>query len=228
MGVATGSQVASASFTLPKKAAIQTRSQPAGSCCQRDCFHAGERDGGVIANFAKVNGPDGEMSGPFLPLVELTSRRGLWMAFALIATAAHGGFVALGYAAVLAFGTAAAFLARLHRRFHVFTAAAGFAVLHFTLRVLFVFAATGAGILGVGCGVMAAACAIFHIGHVVMTTRFGLRGGCGVRSRRRLLRPAQQRQGKGKDQSNHSEFHKSPYQSYEHKCYEHSGWVRPV
>jgi hypothetical protein len=78
------------------------------------------------------------------------------MAFALTAAAAHGGLVALGRAAVfavaaaLAVGTAAVFLAFLHRRFHVFTIAAGLTIFHFTL----VFAATGGGVLGIGRGVI--------------------------------------------------------------------------
>src|SRR5208337_1008569 len=102
------------------------------------------------------------------------------MAFALTATAAHGGLIALGLAAALAFGaalavcTAAVFRASLHRRLHVFAVAARLAIFHLAL----VFAATGRGILGIGRGVMAATFAVFHIGHVVMTAPLGLRGRC--------------------------------------------------
>ena len=142
--------------------------------------------------------------------VELALRWGVWMAFALTAAAAHGGFVTLGLAAAFAFGAtlavcaAAAFLAFLHRRFHVFTIAAGLAVFHFAL----VFAATGRGILGIGCGVVAATTFVVFSGHVVMTAPLGLRGRRRVRCSRRFLRPANQRQGKDEDQSKQSEFHK--------------------
>ena len=101
------------------------------------------------------------------------------MAFALTAAAAHGGFVALGLAAAfavaaaLAVCAAAVFLAFLHRRFHIFAIAAGLAIFHFTL----VLAATGCGILGIGCGVMAATFAVFP-GHVMMTAPLGLRCRC--------------------------------------------------
>ncbi|MGB6248943.1 MAG: hypothetical protein WBF54_07510 [Terriglobales bacterium] len=100
------------------------------------------------------------------------------MAFALIAAAAHGGFVAFGFAAAFAFGTAAVFLTFLHRSFHVFTAAARLAIFHFALVFVFVFTATSCGILGIGCLVMATTFAILCFGHVVMTARFGLRGRC--------------------------------------------------
>jgi len=129
------------------------------------------------------------------------------MALALAATAAHGGFSALGFAtafafgAALAVGTAAVLLAFLHRPFHVFSVAAGLATFHFTL----VFAATGYGILGIGRGMMATTFAVFP-GHVLMTACLGVRGRCRVRCRRRVLRPANQRQGK--NQSKQSEFHK--------------------
>ena len=114
------------------------------------------------------------------------------MAFALAAAAFHGGFIALSSAATLAFGaalavcTAAVFLAFLHRRFHVFTIAAGLTIFHFTL----VFAATGGGVLGIGRGVMAATLAVLHVGHIVMTASLGLRGRCRVRCCWCLLRPA--------------------------------------
>jgi len=135
------------------------------------------------------------------------------MAFALTAAAAHGGFVALSIAAAFAFwaalavSTAAALLAFLHGGFHVLALATGLAVFHFTF-----VAATGCGILGIGCGVMAATFVVFHPGHIVMAATLGLRGRGRIRSNwscRSLLRPANQRQGKSEDQSKQSEFHKS-------------------
>src|ERR1039457_1341561 len=136
------------------------------------------------------------------------------MPFALASAAAHGGFVALGLAA--AFAVAAALtvfatvvlLALLHGGFHVLACATRLAIFHFA----FVFAATRGVVIGIGCGVMAAAFAILHIGHVVMTAPLGLRGGCRVRRCRRrgcLLRPGNQRQGEDEDRSKQSEFHKS-------------------
>jgi hypothetical protein len=96
------------------------------------------------------------------------------MAFALIATAAHGGFVALEFAAALAVLAAAVFLAFLHRGFHVLARAARLVIFH--VAFVFVFAATGGVFgIGVGYGVMAATFAILHIGHVVMATSLGLR-----------------------------------------------------
>jgi len=129
------------------------------------------------------------------------------MALAAITAAAHGGFVALGFAAALAVFATAVFLAVLHRGLHVFAFAAGLAIFHFTL----VLAATSRGILGIGGSVMAATFAVLHIGHVVMTAPLGLRGRSRVRRRRRILRPANHRQGQGQNQSKQSEFHKSSF-----------------
>ena len=96
---------------------------------------------------------------------------------ALVAAATRGGFVALRPAATLAFFAAAVFLAFLHRRFHVLAVTAGLAVFRFTL----VFAATVRGIFGVGRRMVAAALAVFHVSHVVMTASLGLTCGCRVR-----------------------------------------------
>src|SRR5260370_18487372 len=127
------------------------------------------------------------------------------MAFTLAAAAVHSGFVALSLAAALGVCASAVFLAVLLGGFHVLAFAAGLAIFHFTL----VLAATGRGIFGIGRSVMAATFAVFHVGHVVVTAPLGLRGRCRVWCRRRLLRPAKQRQGQGQNQSKQSEFHKS-------------------
>ncbi|MGA9863891.1 MAG: hypothetical protein WBQ19_17405, partial [Terriglobales bacterium] len=98
------------------------------------------------------------------------------MPLAPAATAPHRGFTTLGFAAAFAFWaalavrTAAVLLAFLHRRFHVFTIAAGLAIFHCAL----VFVATGCGILGIGRGVMAATFVVIP-GHVLMTTCLGVR-----------------------------------------------------
>jgi hypothetical protein len=136
---------------------------------------------------------------------ELTPCRRLWMALALIAAAAHGGFVALGSTAAFAIRAAAVLLAFLHSGLHVLACAARLAGFHVTC----VFAATGS-ILGIGRSVMATAFAILHIGRIVMATRLGLR--CRRRIRRRsrgvILRPRNQREREDEDRSKQSEFHK--------------------
>jgi len=119
------------------------------------------------------------------------------VAFAAIAAAAHRSLIALGLAAALAVCATAVFLAVFHGGLHVLAITAGLAIFHFTL----VLAATGRGILGIGRGVVAAAFAIFHIGHVVMTAPLGLRGRRRVRRRRGILRPANRRQGKDEDEN---------------------------
>jgi len=136
------------------------------------------------------------------------------MAFALIATAAHSGFVALGFAAALAVLAAAVFLAFLHCGFHVLARAASLAIFH--VAFVFALAATG-GVLGIGigCGVMAATLAILHIhiGHVVMATGLGWRSRgrvWGGRSRGCVLCPGSQRQREDEDRNKQSEFHKTP------------------
>jgi len=93
------------------------------------------------------------------------------MAFALAATAALGGLAALGLAAALAVFATAVLLAFLHGSFHILAFATRLAVFHVTL----VFTATSGGILGVGCGVMAATFAVLHPGHVVMAASLRLR-----------------------------------------------------
>lgn len=96
------------------------------------------------------------------------------MAFTFIAAAAHGSFVSHGLsAAALAFGAAlgicatAHLFAFLHGGFHVLVPVFAFA----TRLAIFCFALVSAArcaILGIGCGMMAATLAVFHVSHVVM------------------------------------------------------------
>src|ERR1035438_6811471 len=99
------------------------------------------------------------------------------MAFALIAAAIHGCFVALGFVATFTILAAAIFLAFFHFGFHVFAGATGLSVFGFAFVLVGVLAATGHGVFGVGCGLMTTAFAIFHVGHVVMAAARGFRGG---------------------------------------------------
>lgn len=99
------------------------------------------------------------------------------MVLALIAAATRGRLVALGSTAALAIFAAAVFLALFHFGFHVFAGATGLTVFCFALVLVVVFAATGHGVFGVGCGLMATALAAFHVSHVVMAAALGFGGG---------------------------------------------------